>query len=228
MGLVFMFLYFLIVAFVIEISVMLFNLTGLETDVSRYQVVSMLTNTGFTTDEAQLILDHPVRRRLSMFLILFGAFSLAVIISSITNILADDLRLKELALINVVLLILVLAGKTPFIRHKLQKKLSYEMEKKLEISELPVKDALYLNEDDLVTDVVIDESSEFIGKKTTELIRRDEDVNILFIKRGKVYVRSSLASEKIQEGDQLFIYGNKKTIKKRLLQDKGQNKSSSN
>lgn len=217
MGLVFMVLYFLIVAFVIEISVTLFNLTGLETAVSRYQVVSMLTNTGFTTDEAQLVLDHPVRRRLSMFLILFGAFSLAVVISSITNILSNDLRVKELTIINVILLILLMIGKTPFIKERLKKKLNREMEKKLEISELPIKDALYLDEDDLVTDVVIEKDSEFIDRKAVDLVERDEDISILFIKRGKVNIRNKLDDEKIHEGDQLFIYGNKKQIEKKFL-----------
>ncbi|KAB7704918.1 hypothetical protein F9802_15245 [Bacillus aerolatus] len=226
-GFIFMFLYFLIVTFVIEISVILFNLTGLETAVSRYQVVSMLTGTGFTTDESQLIIDHPVRRRLSMFLILFGAFSLAVIISSITNILSDDLRIKELSIINVVLLTMLLIGKTPFIRNKLNKKFHYEMEKKLELSELPVKEALYLGEDDLVTDVFISEESDFIGRKVTDLIGRDEDISVLFIKRGKVNIRRQLEKEKIQEGDQLFIYGNKEQIVERFLKSKNEKESSS-
>lgn len=217
MGIVFMILYFLIVAFVIEISVILFNLTGLEASVSRYQVISMLTNTGFTTDEAQLIIDHPVRRRLSMFLILFGAFSLAVVISSITNILSGDLRLKELMVINVVLLVILMTGKTPFIRERLKKKLNSEMEKKLEISELPIKDALYLDEADLVTDVVIEKNSKFVGIKAADLVERDEDISILFIKRGKVNIRNKLDEEKIQEGDQLFIYGNQKEIEKKFL-----------
>ena len=218
MGMVFMILYFLIVAFVIEISVILFNLTGLEASVSRYQVISMLTNTGFTTDEAQLIIDHPVRRRLSMFLILFGAFSLAVVISSITNILSGDLRLKELMVINVILLVILMTGKTPFIRESLKKKLNSEMEKKLEISELPIKDALYLDEDDLVTDVVIEKNSKFVGIKAADLVERDEDISILFIKRGKVNIRNKLDEEKIQEGDQLFIYGNQKEIEKKFLE----------
>lgn len=227
MGLVFMFLYFLIVAFVIEISVILFNLTGLEAEVSRYQVVSMLTNTGFTTDEAQLIIDHPVRRRLSMFLILFGAFSLAVIISSITNILSKDLRLEELSIINIILLVLLLAGKTPFIKDRLKKKFNREMEKKLEISELPIKDALYLDENDLVTDVIIKKDSEFIGRKAVDLVKRDEDISILFIKRGEIYIRNQLNEEKIHEGDQLFIYGNKKTIKRKFLEGGEKIKNSS-
>ncbi|KMY53142.1 hypothetical protein AC623_03385 [Bacillus sp. FJAT-27231] len=218
MGMVFMILYFLIVAFVIEISVILFNLTGLETAVSRYQVISMLTNTGFTTDEAQLIMDHPVRRRLSMFLILFGAFSLAVVISSITNILSNDLRLKELMIINVILLVMLLIGKTPFIRERLKKKLNHEMEKKLEISELPIKDALYLDENDLVTDIVIKEDSKFIDKKASDLVERGEDISILFIKRGKVNIRNRLDEEKIQEGDQLFIYGNQEAIENKFLE----------
>ncbi|OCA87504.1 hypothetical protein A8F95_09395 [Bacillus wudalianchiensis] len=218
MGMVFMMLYFLIVAFVIEISVILFNLTGLEEAVSRYQVISMLTNTGFTTDEAQLIIDHPVRRRLSMFLILFGAFSLAVVISSITNILSNDLRLKELMVINIVLLVILMIGKTPFIRERLKKRLNREMEKKLEISELPIKDALYLDENDLVTDIVIKEDSKFIDKKAADLVERDEDISILFIKRGKVNIRNRLDEEKIQEGDQLFIYGNQEAIENKFLE----------
>lgn len=216
--LIFILLYFLFVGLVIEISVIMFRLTGLEGDISRYQVISMLTGTGFTTDESQLIIDHPVRRRLSMFLILFGAFSLAVIISSITNMLADDLRLKELMITNVVLLAVVLIGRTPLTKRILGDKFHHEMEKKLEISELPIKDALYLENDDVVTDIAVEEESPLIGKTIGEFIKNEEDLNILFIQRGEVNIRRGLWQEKIQEGDRLYIYGNKKDLEKRFLQ----------
>ncbi|MCM3570515.1 hypothetical protein [Neobacillus mesonae] len=45
----------------------------------------MMTATVFTTGESELILGHPIRRRLAAFSILFGVFSLAVIISSISQ-----------------------------------------------------------------------------------------------------------------------------------------------
>ncbi|WP_100330497.1 TrkA C-terminal domain-containing protein [Bacillus xiapuensis] len=221
MGFTFILLYFLIVTFVIEISVILFNLTGLETQVSRYQVISMLTGTGFTTDESQLIIDHPVRRRLSAFLILFGAFSLAVIISAITNILANDLRLKELTAINLVLLILFLIGKTPPIRRVLHKKFNKEMEKNLEVSELPIKDALYIEKDDLVTIVTIMEDSPLIGKKINDLIGKTDDLNILFVKRGDIRIRRELSGESVKEGDELLIYGKEGHIRKRFSSEKG-------
>lgn len=194
----------------------MFNLTGLKTGVSRYQVISMLTGTGFTTDESQLIIDHPVRRRISAFLILFGAFSLAVIISAITNILSDDLRLQELIVINGILAVLLIIGKLPVTRNKLNHLFHYEMEKKLEICELPIKEALYLNDDDLVTDISIGEDSKFAGVNVDDLFDKGEDISVLFIKRGKVNLRNELNDEKILEGDQLYIYGNRKAIEKKF------------
>jgi hypothetical protein len=214
MGIVFMLLYFLIVVLVIEISVIAFTLTGLEKDVARYQAISMLTGTGFTTDESQLIIDHPIRRRISMFLILFGAFSMAVIISAITNILSDDLRLNKLILINAVLLAIFIVGKTPITKRLLQNRFDYEMKKKLDISELPIKEALFLNEEDMVTDVFIKENARLIGKAVKDVFGQGEDVNLLFIKRGELNVRKDLNEETIQAGDKLYLYGNKNEIEK--------------
>ncbi|WNS80115.1 TrkA C-terminal domain-containing protein [Domibacillus sp. DTU_2020_1001157_1_SI_ALB_TIR_016] len=214
MGFVFILLYLVIVVLVIEISVIAFHLTGLEKEVARYQAISMLTGTGFTTDESQLIIDHPVRRRISMFLILFGAFSLAVIISAITNILANDLRLKELMIISSVLLAIYILGKTPVTKKLLQHRFKHEMKKNLDISELPVKEALFLQEDDIVTDVVVEEGTKLDGKKVEDVFEHGHDANLLFIKRGEVNVRENLTEETIQAGDKLYLYGNKKVIEK--------------
>ena len=214
MGLIFVLLYLLIVMLVIEISVIAFTLTGLEKEVARYQAISMLTGTGFTTDESQLIIDHPVRRRISMFLILFGAFSLAVIISAITNILSDDLRLKELMIISSVLLVIFIIGKTPITKKVFQHRFQYEMKKNLDISELPIKEALFLNEDDVVTDIVIEENSRLDGEKVMDVFEHGHDANLLFIKRGEVNIREELTEEIIQAGDKLYIYGNRDVIEK--------------
>src|SRR3954471_13367896 len=96
MNLLFLSIYLVIIIAVIEIFVILFRLTGLKVEVSRFQVISLMTGTGFTTGESELILGHPVRRKLATFLILFGAFSLAVIISSISNFLSEDLRMNDI------------------------------------------------------------------------------------------------------------------------------------
>ncbi|PLT33710.1 TrkA C-terminal domain-containing protein [Bacillus sp. V5-8f] len=231
MDFLFIFLYFLIIALVIEISVILFNFTGMKNKVSRFQVISMLTGTGFTTDESKVIIDHPVRRKIAAFLILFGAFSLAVIISSISNILADDLRIKELSFICAGLILCIGVLYTPWVKNRATKEMEEEMEQHYQMYERPIKDVLYLGKDDLVTDIVVTEGSNLAGKQIEDVISKKDDISILFIKRGKMQIRRELYDSVIRAGDQIFLYGNGKEIedkfkneleKKRQMEEDGE------
>ncbi|MEB2630036.1 hypothetical protein [Peribacillus frigoritolerans] len=212
MNVLFMLLYFIIIVLVIEISVTLMKLTGLKGTVARFQVISMLTGTGFTTDESKSIIDHPVRRKISMFLILFGAFSLAVIISSISTLLTDDLRLMELSIIIGILLVLTILVKVPFLNNRLSNKMKSEMYNHYELWEHPIEEVLFLEDEDVVMEIDIYEDSEFIDVKAFDVISHGADINILFIESGEVKIRKELYEYKIKLGDNLFLYGNKKEI----------------
>ncbi|MGR6898116.1 TrkA C-terminal domain-containing protein [Rummeliibacillus sp. TYF-LIM-RU47] len=224
MGYVFIMLYFVIIGFVIEISVMLFHFTGLKTKISRFQVISMLTATGFTTDESKIIIDHPIRRKIASFLILFGAFSLAVIISSISNILSDDLRLKELSIICGVLFVILAILKLPLTRKKLTRSFKRELENEFQIYERPLKDVLYLDSEDFVTEMDITEHSKLVGKRISDILDEEEDIRILFIKRGEVWIRKDLFSCTLNQGDQVLLYGNKKEIEEKFARELNQRK----
>ncbi|CAH0272677.1 hypothetical protein SRABI80_03511 [Peribacillus frigoritolerans] len=212
MNVLFMLLYFIIIVLVIEISVTLMKLTGLKGTVARFQVISMLTGTGFTTDESKSIIDHPIRRKISMFLILFGAFSLAVIISSISTLLTDDLRLMELSIIIGILLVLTVLVKVPFLNNRLSNKMKSEMYNHYELWEHPIEEVLFLEDEDVVMEIDIYEDSEFIDVKAFDVISDGADINILFIESGEVKIRKELYEYKIKLGDNLFLYGNKKEI----------------
>ncbi|MFJ8071656.1 hypothetical protein ACIQZD_22330 [Peribacillus sp. NPDC096447] len=212
MNLLFMLLYLIIIILVIEISVTLMKLTGLKGTVARFQVISMLTGTGFTTDESKSIIDHPVRRKISMFLILFGAFSLAVIISSISTLLTDDLRLMELSIIIGILVVLIVLVKAPFLNNRLSNKMKSEMYNHYELWEHPIEEVLFLEEEDVVMEIDIYEDSQFIDVKAFDVISDRADINILFIESGEVKIRKELYEYKIKLGDNLFLYGNKKEI----------------
>ncbi|MED3993178.1 hypothetical protein P4647_00440 [Peribacillus frigoritolerans] len=212
MNVLFMLLYFIIIVLVIEISVTLMKLTGLKGTVARFQVISMLTGTGFTTDESKSIIDHPIRRKISMFLILFGAFSLAVIISSISTLLTDNLRLMELSIIIGILLVLTILVKVPFLNNRLSNKMKSEMYNHYELWEHPIEEVLFLEDEDVVMEIDIYEDSEFIDVKAFDVISDGADINILFIESGEVKIRKELYEYKIKLGDNLFLYGNKKEI----------------
>jgi hypothetical protein len=121
MSLLFLLVYLIIILVVIEIFVVLFRLTGLKVEVSRFQVISMMTGTGFTTGESELILGHPIRRKLAAFLILFGAFSLAVIISSISQFLSKGIVLTEILMAAAAIIVVFFTLKLKSIQRILAK-----------------------------------------------------------------------------------------------------------
>lgn len=147
-----------------------------------------------------------------MFLILFGAFSLAVIISSISTLLTDDLRLMELSIIIGILLVLTVLVKVPFLNNTLSNKMKSEMYNHYKLWEHPIEEVLFLEEEDVVMEIDIYEDSEFIDVKAYDVISQGADINILFIESGEVKIRKELYEYKIKLGDNLFLYGNKKEI----------------
>lgn len=67
---------------VTRIATRAFMLTGLSKETARFQARSIITGTGFTTDEADYIVDHPVRRRIALVLMLLGNAGLVTAIST--------------------------------------------------------------------------------------------------------------------------------------------------
>lgn len=212
----FVLLYSVIMWLVIEIAVVLFAATGLQKPIARYQVISMLTATGFTTDESSLIIDHPIRRRISAAVILFGYFSLAVMISSIASVLSNDLRTNLLAVVIVVFLAIWLFLKNKVISAYLTNKFEHEMDEEYNLEDWPLKTALSLKENDMVAEVEIREDSKYTNQACEKMILRSDDIHLLFIKRGNVILRKSLLEEKLQLGDRILIFGDKEAIKKKF------------
>ncbi|PLR87076.1 TrkA C-terminal domain-containing protein [Bacillus sp. V33-4] len=220
MGFLFILIYIAIILAVIEINVTLFILTGLEPRVARFQVISMLTATGFTTGESELIIDHPIRRKLSTFLILFGAFSLAVIISTISSILSDNFYAVEAAYVVGVLIFILMILKTPLLKRKLEKLFEHDLEEHYDISELPIQEVLLTNEDDQLFELALYEESPAANKKIADILSPDDDIMILFIQRGEIKImRNNCNKEDLQPGDDIILYGNKQHIKQRFNKD---------
>lgn len=57
--------------------------TGMSRESARFQARSALTGVGFTTAEAESVVNHPVRRRVIMFLMVFGSAGLVTVIAGL-------------------------------------------------------------------------------------------------------------------------------------------------
>ena len=66
-----------------RIGAVALRFTGLSRDSARFQARSAFTGVGFTTRESEHILDHPVRRRIIMLLMLLGNAGFVAAVSSL-------------------------------------------------------------------------------------------------------------------------------------------------
>ncbi|MED1469034.1 hypothetical protein [Bacillus salipaludis] len=221
MTLLFLLIYFIIIVAVIEIFVILFRLTGLRVEISRFQVISLMTGTGFTTYESELILGHPIRRKLATFLILFGAFSLAVIISSISQFLSKGLQAKEIFVLAIMVLLIYLALKLTWMKRKLSSLFNRKMKQNVELADLPVREIFLKNKEDVLLYLHIFRESKLARHTFNQLIDDLDqlEISILFIQRGKVKIRRNLFDTPLHEGDQVLLFGTKKAIYETFHQD---------
>ncbi len=76
-------IFYILIADVITIF---FRLTGMTEERARFQVISLLTNSGFTTQESEAVVTTKIRRRLARATMLFGYAFTVTILSTTVNV----------------------------------------------------------------------------------------------------------------------------------------------
>ena len=69
-----------------ELFTFFFRMTGLPAEKARFQVISLLTGTGFTTRESEMIMASRRRRQLAKITMLFGYVFNVTILSALINV----------------------------------------------------------------------------------------------------------------------------------------------
>lgn len=67
-----------------RVATVMLTATGLSRDIARFQARSAFSGAGFTTNESESVVNHPVRRRIVLQLMLLGA---AGVVTSLTSLL---------------------------------------------------------------------------------------------------------------------------------------------
>ena len=75
-------LFLMIFLIIVDFFAILFRLTGVPIEKARFQVTSLLTGTGFTTKESEIIVQHPTRRKLAIWLMGFSYASTCLLYTS--------------------------------------------------------------------------------------------------------------------------------------------------
>ena len=76
---------------VVQLGANALTLTGMSQSVARFQACSAFFGVGFTTREAEMVVDHPVRRRIILHLIIAGNIGITSALATlVVTVMNDD------------------------------------------------------------------------------------------------------------------------------------------
>ena len=194
-------------------------MTGLEKKKARFQALSAFSGTGFTTKEAELVINHPVRRKIVTWLMIMGNAGVVTVIVTATTSLTTS-RGVHLP-INVLVLIVGIFIIYKIVTHrKITLRWEAYIEKKLikspTFEEAATEDLLRFLEGYGIVKKIIAESSPLIGCSLSECRLSEKRVLVLGIERGKNWIPIPKATEKIKKNDGLVVYGLHDVLKELL------------
>lgn len=187
--------------------------TGLSKQLARFQARSAFTGVGFTTGEAEKLVNHPVRRRIIMTLMLLGNAGIISVIASLIVTFVDtgpdkiDLTIRLLVLGGSVIILLLLSSS-----NIVDKQLSRIISKMLKrYTKLNVRDyagLLHLSEEYAISELMVEKQDWIANQNLKNLSLRDEGINVLGIKRKSGhYIGVPSGETEILAGDLLILYG---------------------
>ncbi len=201
---------------VIKIAAIALMLTGMEEKKAAFQALSAFTGTGFTTREAESVVNYPSRRRIIMILMVLGKSSLVVVLASLLSsfFMAEGLNLVFyiLALIVGVYLLYFLWS-----RSKLAEKWNFRLAERFRhlkvLEEKTVEDILQVDPEYGVVEVRVRTSSDAVGKTLAELALSQKGMLVLNVRRAGGLIPAPAGDQEIRAEDLLLIYGHRGKIR---------------
>lgn len=193
-------------------------MTGLSEDTALFQARSTVTGTGFTTDEAEEIMHHPVRRRIVLFLMLLQNAGLVTVISTLVLSFVGEVSatqaLWRATLLLAGLVVLLTLARSQWIDRYLRRVIERTLER---FTDLRVKDyhaLLGLEEDFAVEQTKVEGGTWLAGKQLDEMNLMSEGLLVLSIHRpdgSRVGVPRGHYT--VHAGDTLVLYGKRNEIR---------------
>jgi hypothetical protein len=183
--------------------------TGMERHKARFQALSAITGTGFTTIEAESVVNHPKRRRIVAWLILLGTtgvitFLVGLIVAVRGGVEAPS-TLFIIVVISLIALVIVIIriGIVSRIGDLILRFVSTGPGRNWLID----KEILYQTGSYVVVRIRLDEKVVKTGMKIGDIGLMEEGMTIIAIERKHTVLSFPGIDEQVQPGDQLLCYG---------------------
>lgn len=183
--------------------------TGMERRKARFQALSAITGTGFTTREAESVVNHPKRRRIVAWLILIGTTGVITLLVGLILIVRSGVEAPStLFIIVVISLIAIVLVMT---RIGIVSRISDVILRFVGTGQgrnwLVDKEILYQTHSYVIVRIKMDEKMVKTGIRIGDSGLMEEGITILAIERKYTVLSLPDADEQVQLGDHLLCYG---------------------
>ena len=191
--------------------------TGLSRQVARFQARSALTGSGFTTQDSESVVGHPLRRKVIMTLMLLGNVGLVASAGSLIlgftggGVGHDWSRILELVL---GLVALVVVSRSSVVDRWLTGVAARLLHRYSDLPERDLGGLLQLSGTYSVQELAVRTGDWVTDRRLAELALRDEGVAVLGVTRedGR-YVGAPVGATRVRPGDLLVLYGQEDSLK---------------
>lgn len=186
--------------------------TGLSRDAARFQARSAFTGVGFTTTEAEHVVDHPLRRRIVMWLMLVGNVG---IVSAMAAVLVSAIDLRSQQHVGTMLLalvgglaVLVVLGSSGWVDTKVCQWIAWAINRFTSVDARDYTRLLHLRDVYGVSRFRVNEGDWIAGKTLSSARLLDEGLLVLGIEcPAGTFLGAPPADVEVRSGDELVVYG---------------------
>ena len=188
------------------------KLTGLSGEAARFQARSAFTGTGFTTGEAEKVVDHPVRRRVIMLLMVTRSAGVVTILISLilsfANTQDERIMIIRFAWLGGGLAVLWVLSTSKWVERGMNRIMEWALRKWTDLDTIDYTGLLNLEGEYSVKKIVLKENDWLAGKVLKDCKLMEEGVTVLGIYRNDGhYVGAPKSDTELYEGDTLVLYG---------------------
>lgn len=198
---------------VTRVATVALTMTGLSEDLARFQARSAFTGCGYSTSETERVIEHPVRRRIVMVLMLLGNAGLVTAIAALISGFLDTQNsafspVQRFGVLGLGLLALWGVGTSAWIDRHLSKLIRRMLKRFTSLETYDYLGLLHLSDGYTVIEAPIDRGNWMAGRSLADLRLAEEGVQMLGIHRANgEFIGTPAGSTYVRSGDRIIVYG---------------------
>jgi hypothetical protein len=205
----------------IEILSIVLKLTGLELSKARFQVISILTHTGFTTRESELIVQHPTRRKIASALMIVSYVAQITLITLLFNVLTQATKniLSTAIALSVMALFVIVVTQSKYLSERFDRVTEKLLKSRIKKAGANgrIEQVLNLSPEFSIYEMVVDTDSFICDKTLRDLKLKEHFIQILKIDRGSEMIDFPQADTRVLAGDRMIVYGKIDALTKMIM-----------